>query len=90
MERTTANILVIEDHAVVQLGIRTLLSTCSMIGAIDIAYNGKEAIKKAEKNKFDIVLIDVELPDMTVICCYLPAFSAYKPLLFHKTVSYCF
>ena len=65
MEKTSANILVIEDHAVVQLGIRTLLSTCSVVGGIDIAYNGKEAIKKAKKNKFDIVLIDVELPDMT-------------------------
>lgn len=65
MEKTSANILVIEDHAVVQLGIRTLLSTCSMVGGIDIANNGKEAISKAKKNKFDIVLIDVELPDMT-------------------------
>jgi len=65
MEKTSANILVIEDHAVVQLGIRTLLSTCSVVGGIDIAYTGKEAIKKAKKNKFDIVLIDVELPDMT-------------------------
>lgn len=65
MEKKTANILVIEDHAVVQLGIRTLLSTCSKVGGIDIAFTGKEAISKAKKNKFDVVLIDVELPDMT-------------------------
>lgn len=65
MEKKTASILVIEDHAVVQLGIRTLLSTCSKVGGIDIAFTGKEAISKAKKNKFDVVLIDVELPDMT-------------------------
>ncbi|MBR6978479.1 MAG: response regulator transcription factor [Prevotella sp.] len=65
MSQSPANILVIEDHAVVQLGINTLLSTCGFIGLIDRASNGKEAIDKFLCNNFDIVLIDVELPDMT-------------------------
>ena len=65
MTHTTANILVIEDHAVVQLGISTLLSTCSDIGLIDKASTGNDAIEKFQRNDFDIVLIDVELPDMS-------------------------
>lgn len=65
MTHTTANILVIEDHAVVQLGISTLLSTCINIGLIDRASTGNEAIEKFQHNDFDIVLIDVELPDMS-------------------------
>lgn len=65
MIHTTANILVIEDHAVVQLGISTLLSTCSDIDLIDRASTGKEAIEKFLHNDFDIVLIDVELPDIS-------------------------
>lgn len=65
MTHTTANILVIEDHAVVQLGISTLLSTCGDIGLIDRATTGNEAIEKFLHNDFDIVLIDVELPDMS-------------------------
>ncbi|MBO4316116.1 MAG: response regulator transcription factor [Prevotella sp.] len=65
MNQSSANILVIEDHAVVQLGISTLLSTCGFIGLIDRASNGEEAMVKFLQNTFDIVLIDVELPDMT-------------------------
>ncbi|MBQ6228733.1 MAG: response regulator transcription factor [Prevotella sp.] len=65
MPHSKANILVIEDHAVVQLGINTLLSTCTSINLIDRASSGKEAIGKFQHNDFDIVLIDVELPDMS-------------------------
>lgn len=65
MTTTPANILVIEDHAVVQLGISTLLSTCSGIDVIDRAANGADAIGKFVKGDFSIVLIDVELPDMS-------------------------
>ncbi len=65
MPHPTASILVIEDHAVVQLGINTLLSTCTSIDLIDRASTGREALVKFLHNDFDIVLIDVELPDMS-------------------------
>lgn len=62
---TKANILVIEDHAVVQLGIRTLLSTCSGIDLIDKASSGTEALEKFSTLHFDLLLLDVELPDIS-------------------------
>ena len=65
MTHTTVNVLVIEDHAVVQLGISTLLSTCNTIGLIDRASSGTEAISKFLDTHFDVVLIDIELPDMS-------------------------
>lgn len=65
MPHPTASILVIEDHAVVQLGINTLLSTCTSIGLIDRASTGHEALDKFLNNDFDIVMIDVELPDIS-------------------------
>lgn len=65
MSPSPTNILVIEDHAVVQLGIRALLSTCSVVDMIDKACNGAEALSKFQKNDFSLVIIDVELPDMT-------------------------
>jgi len=65
MTNTTANILIIEDHAVVQLGIHTLLSTCSRVNLIDRASTGAEALRKVQENSFDMVLVDVELPDMS-------------------------
>ena len=65
MNPSPTNILVIEDHAVVQLGIRTLLSTCSVIDMTDRAYNGAEALSKFQKADFNLVIVDVELPDMS-------------------------
>lgn len=62
---TKANILVIEDHAVVQLGISTLLSTCSGIDLIDKASSGAEALEKFSTLHFDMLLLDVELPDIS-------------------------
>ncbi len=85
MNNTKSNILVIEDHAVVQLGIRTLLSTCSTIDLIDRASTGKEALEKFQRNDFNIVLIDVELPDMTGFEL-LEHLREYKPTL--KVVFY--
>lgn len=77
MSTSSANILVIEDHAVVQLGIRTLLSTCSVVDMIDRAYNSEEALSKFLQNDFQLVIIDVELPDMS-------GFDLLKLLRKHK------
>lgn len=65
MADQTSHILVIEDHPIVQLGICTLLSTCNGIGMIEKASNGAEALGKFANGDFGVVLIDVELPDMS-------------------------
>ena len=59
------DILVIEDHQIVLLGLSTLLSTCDGIRRIDKATTAVEAISLAREDAFDIVIIDVELPDMS-------------------------
>lgn len=59
------DILVIEDHQIVLLGLSTLLSTCNGIRHIAKATTAKDAIDLAKGHSFDIVIIDVELPDMS-------------------------
>ena len=59
------DILVIEDHQIVLLGLSTLLSTCDGIRRIDKATTAVEAISLAREHVFDIIIIDVELPDMS-------------------------
>ena len=59
------DILVIEDHQIVLLGLSTLLSTCDGIRRIDKATTAVEAISLAREHASDIVIIDVELPDMS-------------------------
>lgn len=55
-------ILLVEDYAVNQELIMRFLSSSGY--DIDLAYNGKEAIKLAGQGQYDLVLMDVEMPVM--------------------------
>ena len=55
-------ILVVEDMPLNQLLIKTLLIDFGV--QFDIAGNGKIAIEKLQKNKYDIVLMDLQMPEM--------------------------
>jgi PAS domain S-box-containing protein len=55
-------VLVVEDIALNQLLMKTLLDDFGF--ERDIASNGKIAIEKLEKNKYDIILMDLQMPEM--------------------------
>lgn len=61
---TTGNIkvLVAEDIALNQLLIKIILLDFGY--EIDIANNGKEAVEKLQKNSYDIILMDLQMPEM--------------------------
>ena len=56
------HILVVEDIPLNQLLMKTLLEEFGF--AMDIAENGKIAIEKLKKNSYDIVLMDLQMPEM--------------------------
>lgn len=60
--KTEAKLLIVDDEP----NIRELLATSLKFAGFEIltAKNGQEAIKIAEKNKPDLALLDVMLPDM--------------------------
>lgn len=62
-----ANLLIIEDHDIVALGLKTLLAGNTALGIIDFATTAKLAMEKTVKLHFDLYIIDVELPDMSGI-----------------------
>ena len=62
-----ANLLIIEDHDIVALGLKTLLADNTALGIIDFATTAKLAMEKTVKQHFDLYIIDVELPDMSGI-----------------------
>ena len=55
-------ILVVEDVKLNQLLMRTLLEDGGF--AMDIAENGKVAIDKLQQNKYDLILMDLQMPEM--------------------------
>ena len=56
-------IIITDDHPVVRKGIRQILEDEETIGLIDEAGNGKELIEKASINNYDVILLDITLPD---------------------------
>jgi CheY-like chemotaxis protein len=57
------NVLAVEDNKVNQFVVERFLSKAGQ--RVKIAANGKEAIEIAAKEKFDIILMDINMPIMT-------------------------
>lgn len=60
----TIRILVVDDHAVVRHGLKTLLSNRPDWIIIDEAEDGIEAVDKANSLKPDVIILDVSMPRM--------------------------
>jgi len=63
-EREGIRLLIVDDHAGVRAGIRNLLRAAKDITIIGEAENGRQAIELAEIEKPDMILLDVQLPDL--------------------------
>lgn len=56
------NVLLVEDNAINR---QVALETLQQVGVeVQVAEDGKEGIEKASKGKFDLVLMDVDLPEI--------------------------
>jgi len=57
-------ILLVEDHALTRIGLRTVLKRTTDINVVGEATNGEEAVSQAEALKPDVILMDVGMPIM--------------------------
>ena len=57
-------ILLADDHAVVRQGVRQLLMDRGVALEVAEAETGAEALAAVAKQLFDVVLLDISLPDM--------------------------
>ena len=57
-------VLIADDHKMVREGLRRILEFDGEIQVIDEADNGEECIKKIRSSKPDIVLLDINMPNM--------------------------
>ncbi|MCD7780735.1 MAG: response regulator transcription factor [Candidatus Gastranaerophilales bacterium] len=65
MEYKPINIMLVEDHKLIRVGIRTLFEETDGCCVVAEAETGKEAVDKASITNPDIILIDLGLPDMS-------------------------
>lgn len=78
MERT---ILIVEDEPSIVTLIKYNLEKAGFL--TDVAYNGEDAIKKTEENKFDLIVLDLMLPKMDgmEVCKTIRKNKNYIPIL---------
>ncbi|MCB4435205.1 aerobic respiration two-component sensor histidine kinase ArcB [Alteromonas sp. McT4-15] len=63
LEVTGLNILLVED---IELNVMVAKALLEKLGQkVDVAMTGQEAIDKARANQYDLILLDIQLPDMT-------------------------
>lgn len=55
-------VLLAEDHTIVRKGLRSLIATEADIEVVGEAQDGREAIRKVERLRPDIVLMDISMP----------------------------
>lgn len=56
-------ILLVDDHPVLAGGLKTLLADYMMCECADIAVTGKECMAKLKENSYDLMFLDINLPD---------------------------
>lgn len=57
-------ILVVDDNAFMRRSLRTLLEAHDHWKVSDEAADGREAVAKFDKNKFDVIVLDFQMPGM--------------------------
>lgn len=58
-------ILIADDHPIVRKGLRQILEEGKIVRSVEEAENGKEAIEKVRKGSFDVVMLDISMPEMS-------------------------
>ncbi len=57
-------VLLADDHAIVRRGIRALMATEPNLEVVGEAENGRVAVEEAKRVRPDVVLMDLEMPEM--------------------------
>jgi PAS domain S-box-containing protein len=64
MQKYNIGILLVEDSELIQMATMELLQN-NITGRVDLAANGADAISLVKKNDYDLVLMDIGLPDIS-------------------------
>lgn len=60
----TINILLVDDHKIIRDGLRSLLEREKDMAVVAEAENGRDAVKLSRKHVPDIIVMDINMPDL--------------------------
>jgi len=66
-ENNPIRVVLADDHAVVRAGIRQFLESSGDLHVVAEVEDGKQAIKAIESHKPDVVVLDIQMPEMSGI-----------------------
>lgn len=71
-------ILVVDDHKIIRDGIKSMLQNQKNFIIVGEATNGKEALESLKKLEVDLVIMDINMPQMTGVECTAKITELYK------------
>jgi len=71
---------IVDDHTLFREGLKFLLSNCDFVSSIDESNNGKTFISNLSNNKPDIILMDIEMPEIDGISATKQALAIFPDL----------
>lgn len=71
-------VIIADDHALIREGLKKLLELEQTIEVVALAVDGKSAIELVDKHQPDIVLLDINMPNMNGIECLKLLKKDYK------------
>lgn len=77
---TDYKIMIVDDHKMFRSGLRFLLNNVPKIEIVGEASNGKEFLEMAENTQIDIVLMDINMPEMNGIEATREALKRYPDM----------
>jgi DNA-binding NarL/FixJ family response regulator len=63
----TIRVLIVDDHTIVREGLKNILNAEPDFDVVGLARNGREAVEEARKLRPDVVLMDVQMPELNGI-----------------------
>lgn len=58
------SVLVVDDHPLYRNGIKRILNNIDFVTKCDEAENGKDCIEKLKQTHYDIILLDLQMPEL--------------------------
>src|SRR6185295_6377900 len=63
-KKSGIDVLIVDDHLLFRMGIESILKKISLVNSVTHAENGEQVLKLLKKKKFDLIFMDIKMPEM--------------------------